>query len=73
MISGSALGTATTVDTTILTLVGASLVPADLERRGCFAEEGEKGIAYAIAASTILVPGVGLALYSALRPSLEED
>uniref|UniRef100_A0A7R9ZAC0 Uncharacterized protein n=1 Tax=Pseudictyota dubia TaxID=2749911 RepID=A0A7R9ZAC0_9STRA len=68
MISGSALGTATTVDFTILCLVGASLVPEDLKRRGLDADYNGK--VYAIAASTLLIPAAGLALYSALRPSL---
>ena len=68
-ISGSALGFVSTVDLTILCLTGASLVPEDLERRGV----DDKGKAYAIAASTLLVPAVGLALYTALRPSLDEE
>ena len=74
-ISQSALGFVSTVDLTILCLTGASLVPEDLERRGVFVGgvgEG-KGKAYAIAASTLLVPGLGLALYSALRPPLDFD
>jgi hypothetical protein len=40
-----------------------------LERRGV----DDKGKAYAIAAATLLVPAVGVALYSALRPSLDSD
>mmetsp|Transcript_30593 Transcript_30593/g.46331 ORF Transcript_30593/g.46331 Transcript_30593/m.46331 type:complete len:306 (-) Transcript_30593:130-1047(-) len=70
MISGSALGTASTLDFTILCLTGASLVPEDLRRRGVDADDGK---AYGIAASTLLLPGAGLALYSALRPSLAEE
>jgi len=69
VISQSALGLVSTVDLTILCLTGASLVPEDLARRGV----EDKGKAYAIAASTLLVPAVGLALYSALRPSLDSD
>jgi hypothetical protein len=69
VLSQSALGLVSTLDLTILCLTGASLVPEDLERRGV----DDKGKAYAIAASTLLVPAVGLALYSALRPSLDSD
>ena len=69
LISGSALGLVSTLDLTILCLTGASLVPEDLERRGVT----DRTKASAIAASTILLPVVGLALYSALRPSLEQD
>lgn len=68
LIGGSALGFVSTVDLTILCLTGVSLIPEDLERRGIFKEEPSK--AYAVAASTLLLPGVGLALYTALRPSL---
>lgn len=66
VLQGSALGLVSTVDLTILCLTGASLVPEDLERRGV----KDSGKAYAIAASTLLFPAVGLALYSALRPNL---
>jgi len=69
LISGSALGLVSTLDLTILCLTGASLVPEDLERRGVT----DRTKANAIAASTLLLPVVGLALYSALRPSLEQD
>jgi hypothetical protein len=58
-----------TVDLTILCLTGASLVPEDLARRGIT----DKGKAYAIAASTLLLPAVGTAVYCALRPSLKEE
>jgi len=68
VIGASALGFVSTVDLTILCLTGASLVPEDLERRGVFRDEPAK--AYAVAASTLLFPAVGLALYSALRPRL---
>lgn len=68
MIKGSALATVSTVDLSILCLTGASLIPEDLERRGI----DDKGKAYAIAASTLLLPTAGLALYAALRPTLKE-
>ncbi len=71
VISGSALGCVSTIDLTIICLTGASLVPEDLERRGFNIEEN-RAKAYAIAASTLLVPAVGLAIYASLRPSLEE-
>lgn len=69
MISGSALGITSSVDFMILCLTGATLVPEDLKRRGV--DDAAK--ANVIAASTVLVPAVGLALYTALRPSLEKE
>lgn len=69
MIQGAALGTATTVDFLILCLTGASLIPEDLKRRGV----EDEGKAYAVAASTLLLPAAGLALYAALRPTLDEE
>jgi len=72
MIGGSALGTATTVDFSILCLTGASLIPEDLKRRGVDVESNSAKV-YAIAASTLLLPAAGLALYSALRPKLAEE
>lgn len=67
VISSSALGFASTVDFTILSLTAASLIPEDLKRRGVTGANVN-----AIAASTLLLPGVGLGLYCALRPNLEE-
>lgn len=68
LFSSTAIASASTMDFLILTLVAASLIPEDLARRGV-----KDGTApYAIAASTVLLPGVGAALYCALRPQLEE-
>lgn len=68
LFSDTAIASASSIDFLILTLVAASLVPEDLARRGV-----KEGIApYAAALSTILWPGVGAALYCALRPELEE-
>ncbi|KAL3801047.1 hypothetical protein HJC23_002340 [Cyclotella cryptica] len=67
--SQTAIASASSMDFAILTLVAASFVPEDLARRGV-----QGGIApYAIAASTVLLPGVGAALYCALRPPLDEE
>lgn len=68
-IEKSALGLTSTVDLTILCLTGASLIPEDLARRGIT----DKGKAYAIAVSTLLLPAVGTAVYCALRPSLKQE
>jgi hypothetical protein len=69
LFSETAIASASSMDFLILTLVAASLVPEDLARRGV-----KDSIApYAIAASTVLLPGVGAALYCALRPELEEQ
>mmetsp|Transcript_27071 Transcript_27071/g.40051 ORF Transcript_27071/g.40051 Transcript_27071/m.40051 type:complete len:300 (-) Transcript_27071:126-1025(-) len=72
-ISGSALGFVSSVDLLILCLTGASLVPEDLARRGVDVDGEDKGKALAIAASTLLVPALGLAVYAALRPSLDDE
>ena len=68
LISETAIASASSVDFLILTLAAASWIPEDLARRGY---KGE--MAPLIAASTALLPGVGVALYCALRPSLDED
>jgi hypothetical protein len=68
LFTDTAIASASSMDFLILTLVAASLVPEDLARRGV-----KKGIApYAAAFATVLWPGVGAALYCALRPELEE-
>mmetsp|Transcript_26561 Transcript_26561/g.59523 ORF Transcript_26561/g.59523 Transcript_26561/m.59523 type:complete len:311 (+) Transcript_26561:258-1190(+) len=63
----TAIASASTVDFVILTLSAASFIPEDLERRQW---SGNKSAA---ALSTLLLPGVGMALYCALRPSLDEQ
>lgn len=69
LVSKTAIASASSMDFAILTLVAASLVPEDLARRGV------QGVIapYAIAASTLLLPGVGAALYCALRPTLDDE
>ena len=69
MFSQSALVSASSVDFIILSLSAASFIPEDLSRRGY---EGKLS-PETIAASTLLVPGLGAALYCALRPELEEE
>ena len=57
------------LDFAILTVSAASFVPEDLSRRGY-----RGGVAPVwIAASTVLLPVVGVALYCALRPGLDEE
>jgi len=68
MFSETAIVSASSLDLVILTLSGASFVPEDLSRRGY---KGE--VAPLIAASTVLLPGLGVALYCALRPGLDEE
>lgn len=66
---GSALVSASSLDFVILTLSAASFIPEDLSRRGY-----KGGLApELIALCTLLLPGVGVALYCALRPSLDEE
>ena len=69
MFSETALVSASSVDFVILTLTAAALVPEDLSRRGYKGDIAPE----LIAASTVLLPGLGAALYCALRPSLEEE
>ncbi|KAL9181210.1 hypothetical protein ACHAXT_010015 [Thalassiosira profunda] len=69
MFSETAFVSASSLDFVILTISAASLIPEDLARRGY---EG-KMAPELVAASTLLLPGVGAALYCALRPSLEEE
>jgi len=69
MFSSTAICSVSSLDLSILTLTMSSLVPEDLKRRGV--EDSNK--ANAIAASTILLPVLGAALFCALRPSLPEE
>jgi len=69
ILPSSALASVSTVDLSILTLTGASLVPQDLKRRGV---EDEMRM-NAVAASTALLPVVGLAIYCLLRPSIDDE
>jgi len=65
----SQFASASTVDICLLTITAASLIPEDLQRRGV----SDGRVANVIAASTVLVPVIGSALYCALRPSLEDE
>ena len=69
LFSDTAIASASSVDFLILTLSAASWIPEDLARRNY---KGDVAPAL-IAASTALLPGVGVALYCALRPSLDEE
>lgn len=65
----TAIVSVSSLDFVVLTIVAASYVPEDMRRRGGY--DGK--INDLIAASTILLPGLGIALYCALRPSLDEE
>jgi len=69
LFSETAIASASSVDFLILTLSAASWITEDLSRRNY---EGKLPPAL-IAASTVLLPGAGVALYCALRPSLDEE
>ncbi|KAL3822806.1 hypothetical protein ACHAXA_005971 [Cyclostephanos tholiformis] len=79
LFDSTAIVSASSLDFAILTIVAASYVPEDLRRRGYDNDEdggGGGGCGLSpelIAASTILFPGLGIALYCALRPSLDEE
>lgn len=66
---GTAIASVSSLDLFILTLSAASFIPEDLERRSYDGKFSVK----VIAASTILLPVLGAALYCALRPALEEE
>jgi hypothetical protein len=69
MADSSAIVSVSSLDFAILTLSAASFVPEDLSRRGY---RGGVDPAW-IAASTVLLPGLGAALYCALRPGLVDE
>lgn len=61
----SKLVSASSMDALILNIVAAVLIPQDLKLRGV-----EESKAKLIAASTLLFPFLGAAIYCALRPAL---
>lgn len=65
----TAIASASSCDLAILTVTAASLIPEDLKRRGIDYSRRSS----LIAASTVLLPIVGAAIYCALRPSLPEE
>lgn len=69
MFSETAIVSASSMDFLILTISAASFIPEDLSRRGYEGELDPK----VIAALTAVLPGVGVALYCALRPALDEE
>ncbi len=66
---GSAIVSASSLDFVILTLSAASFIPEDLSRRGYKGALAPE----LIALCTLLLPGVGVALYCALRPDLDDE
>ena len=71
--STSKLVTVSSVDLTILTIVAATLIPRDYRLRIQDDDDTAAKNANLIAASTVLLPVIGAALYCALRPSLPEE
>jgi hypothetical protein len=65
----AAIVAVSSLDFAILTVSAASFVPEDLSRRG-YSGGLAPGL---VAASTVLLPGLGAALYCALRPGLDEE
>jgi hypothetical protein len=66
------LASISTIDLCILTTAAAALIPRDYRLRVSSEEEEQKN-ANLIAASTLLFPVLGAALYCALRPPLLEE
>jgi hypothetical protein len=67
------LASISTVDLCILTTAAAALIPRDYRLRVSSEQEEEQKKANWIAASTVLFPVLGAALYCALRPPLPEE
>ena len=65
----TAIASVSSLDLVILTVSAASFIPEDLKRRGY---EG-KLTPELIALSTVSLPVLGVALYCALRPGLDEE
>ncbi|KAL3761901.1 hypothetical protein ACHAW5_006130 [Stephanodiscus triporus] len=68
-LTDAAIVSVSSLDFAILTVSAASFIPEDLSRRGY----GGGMAPELIAASTVLLPGLGVALYCALRPGLDEE
>mmetsp|Transcript_14717 Transcript_14717/g.41667 ORF Transcript_14717/g.41667 Transcript_14717/m.41667 type:complete len:136 (+) Transcript_14717:859-1266(+) len=74
LFSTSKLVSVSSLDLTILTLVGASLIPADYQLRSGGNDSPDSEMqGKLIAVSTLLFPVVGLATYCALRPRLSAE
>ena len=69
LVKTSRFGSVACADFSILTLLTAYFVKKDYELRQT---DGDDSKALAVAASTLLLPGAGGALYCLTRPSLEE-
>ena len=67
------LASISTVDLSILTVAAATLIPRDYQLRVSSEDEEEQKKGNLIAASTVLFPVLGAALYCALRPPLPEE
>lgn len=70
LVTTSKFASVSTLDLAILSLTGASLIPLDYKYRRPNVEDSKANL---IAASTLLLPLLGTAIYCALRPSLPEE
>jgi hypothetical protein len=70
--STSKLVSVSSVDLLILNVVAATLIPQDYRLRKADGE-GKNGMVSLMAASTVLLPVIGAAVYCALRPPLPEE
>lgn len=71
LVSTSKFASVSSLDLAILSLTGASLIPLDYKYRR--PDDADTSQAKLIAASTLLLPLLGSAIYCALRPSLPKD
>lgn len=70
LVSSSKFASVSTLDLFILSLTGASLIPQDYKYRQPDADDSQANL---IAASTLVLPLLGAALYCALRMPLPEE
>jgi len=70
LVSSSKFASVSSLDLVILSLTAASLTPLDYKYRRPDAHDSRANL---IAASTLLLPLLGTALYCALRPPLPKD
>ena len=70
LVTTSKFASVSTMDLAILSVTAASVIPLDLKYRRPQVEESEANL---IAASTLLLPILGSAIYCALRPNLPQE
>jgi hypothetical protein len=70
LVTSSKFASVSTMDLVILSVTAGSVIPLDIKYRRPEVEESKANL---IAASTLLLPILGSAIYCALRPDLPEE